>query len=72
MASENEVKEIGQYAYEAYCAHTDKKSLVTGDDLPKWDNLSTNIQDAWNAAGNAIIEVALHAAVDAVNQAIVE
>ena len=44
----------GQHAYEAYCAATGWKSLVSGCDLPQWDSLAPEIQDAWDKAGHAV------------------
>jgi len=41
------VIEMAKKAYTSYCEFTNFKSLVTGDDLPKWDVLPNNIQAAW-------------------------
>lgn len=38
---------LGKEAYEAYCNATNWKSLVSGADLPPWDNLSEPIRSAW-------------------------
>lgn len=46
---------FGKKAYAAYCAKTDNKSLVTGCELPKWDELKVEIQDAWIAASDAVL-----------------
>lgn len=46
---------FGQIAYEAYCNKTSGKSLVTGATLPEWDKLNEGIQEAWNAAGRAVL-----------------
>jgi len=51
-----EEKEYGKKAYELYCEFTDNKSLVTGDVLPKWDDLNNDIQDAWTYSASNVIE----------------
>jgi len=38
----------GKEAYEAYCRHTNWKSLATGATLPQWDVLPEAIQTAWH------------------------
>jgi hypothetical protein len=48
------VKTLGQVAYEAYCKHTNWKSLISGADLPQWIAVKPEIKDAWEAAGTAI------------------
>lgn len=40
-------------AYEAYCDYTGGKSLVTGDKLPMWSELKSEIRNAWHAAAKA-------------------
>lgn len=49
------MKSMGHVAYDAYCAHTGGKSLVTGDKLPDWNDLKQEIRDAWQAAANAVL-----------------
>lgn len=44
----------GQIAYEAYCAASDGKSLISGAQLPPWSELDDAIKGAWVAAGNAV------------------
>lgn len=46
-------KSVGQVAYEAYCAHTNWKSLITGIQLPQWIDLRDSLKEAWEKAGNA-------------------
>jgi len=46
-----------QRAYEAYCKYTGNKSLVTGDQLPVWDNLKGEIKNAWHFAAKAAANV---------------
>jgi hypothetical protein len=48
--------EPAQKAYEAYCAHTNWKSLVSGQPLPQWADVKPEIKDAWRAVANAFLE----------------
>lgn len=48
--------EIGRIAYEAYCDHTNWKSLATGQALPKWEGLKSEIQQAWMMSAVALEE----------------
>jgi hypothetical protein len=48
------VRTLGQIGYDAYRAHTDGKSLVSGQPIPEFDKLSVPIQNAWEAAGQAV------------------
>ena len=50
------MKSYGQIAYEAYSSHTDGKSLVSGAELPKWDELRKEIKEAWKTASKAVIK----------------
>jgi hypothetical protein len=43
--------ELGQVAYTAYVQQSDGKSLVSGADLPRYEDLSQPIKDAWAAVG---------------------
>lgn len=47
-------KTYGQIAYEAYSTATRGRSLVSAVQLPGWDGQEQAIQDAWQAAGEAI------------------
>lgn len=51
----NPTKTVAQVGYEAYSAHTGGKSLVSGQDLPAYAELTPGIQEAWQAAGTAVI-----------------
>ena len=51
------MKSIGQVAYEAYCAHTGWRSLVSGAELPQWSALTDPIRLAWEAAAAAVVAV---------------
>jgi len=44
----------GKIAYEAYCKATGGKSLISGDELPAWEALKPEIQNAWTQAGLAV------------------
>ena len=46
---------IAQKAYESYCAYTEWKSLITGDDLPQWAELPNKVKSAWLAAMVGVI-----------------
>lgn len=45
----------GQLAYEAYCAHTDWKSLISGAPLPQWDDVKPEIKAAWKTVTQALM-----------------
>jgi len=45
---------LAEIAYNAYCAHTGGKSIVTGDTLPTFLMLRDAIKDAWAASGLAL------------------
>lgn len=49
-------KNWAQVAYEAYCRHTDNKSLITGATLPRWELLKPEVQGAWAEAALAVTE----------------
>lgn len=44
----------GKIAYEAYCKASGNKSLISGAELPPWEQLKPEIQNAWTAAGMAV------------------
>lgn len=48
-------KSPGQLAYEGYCERADGMSLVSGERLPGWDDLSPVIAEAWEAAAQAAV-----------------
>ena len=57
MNISNEAAEkYGAIAYNGYRAHTNGKSLATGQDIPLWENLAPVIQAAWRAAAIAVME----------------
>jgi hypothetical protein len=47
---------FGQIAYEAYAAKANGISLVSGAELPTWDVLNGSIQEAWDAAAQAVAQ----------------
>ena len=49
-------KHEGKLAYDGYCAHTGGKSLITGDQLPPFEELKTEIQLAWMAAAKNVVD----------------
>jgi hypothetical protein len=48
------LKTLGNVGYDAYCAFTDGKSLISGAVLPPFAELKTPIQEAWEKAGQAV------------------
>lgn len=49
---------VGKLAYIGYCSETGGKSLISGEVLPRWEELNTKIQDAWVRAGIMAVEYA--------------
>lgn len=49
------MKTFGQVGYDAYVNFAGGKSLITGQPLPKWDELPGDVKSAWEAAGGAIV-----------------
>jgi hypothetical protein len=48
-------KSPGQVNFEGYAEQTENRSLATGDELPVWDMLPRDIQDAWDAGAAAVL-----------------
>ena len=48
-------KEIGATAYAAMWHFCGGKSLETGQAMATWQKLDPHIQDAWDAAGHAVL-----------------
>jgi hypothetical protein len=46
---------LGELAYNAYCEAVGYKS-VKGDTLPAWEDQSERLQEAWDAAAEAVAE----------------
>lgn len=53
---------VGKVAYEAYSDCAGGRSLVSGEPLPMWAQMSTQMREAWHAAADAVWNdcVALH------------
>lgn len=51
--------DLGRHAYEAYCAATGGLSLVSGAQLPAWEDLAPDIRGAWAVAADAVARVIL-------------
>lgn len=45
----------GKRGYEGYCGSTGGVSLISGAELPLWEELYSAIQEAWIAAAEAIL-----------------
>lgn len=52
----NKPATLGEVAYHAYCQKSNYKSLATGADLPMFENTKPEIQDAWEAAAQAVAQ----------------
>ena len=46
--------DYAKIAYDAYCEDAEGKSLVTGDDLPEWKDLTVAVKGAWVSAAMAV------------------
>jgi hypothetical protein len=46
--------ELGKIAYEAYYEYSHGFNLISGAELPSWENQAIKIQEAWTAAANAV------------------
>lgn len=47
--------DMAKVAYEAYVRAAAGRSLATGELLPQWDELSSKIKSAWDAAAQAVM-----------------
>ena len=47
-------RSLGQVAYEGYAEHAGWNSLISGAQLPPWDNQSAEVQQAWQAGAEAV------------------
>ena len=50
--------ELGKVAYEAYCESSKGRSLISGQKLPDWYDLSPEIKEAWEKAAEAVVSYA--------------
>jgi hypothetical protein len=53
------VGDPGKIAYEAYAAHTEGRSLRTGEALADWEDLPLEYQTAWRVSADAVIQAVL-------------
>lgn len=53
------MEDLAKVAYEAYRASSGGRSLVSGAELPAYEDLSREIRDAWDAASQAVAAVLL-------------
>lgn len=58
-----DLQDLGQLAYEAYCASTGGVSAVSGAKLPTWDDQNAEIKMAWIAAARAVMRFCVDEAV---------
>ncbi|MDA1277890.1 MAG: hypothetical protein O2960_28160 [Verrucomicrobia bacterium] len=49
------ITEFGKVAYDAYCDARGWKSVL-GEPLPKFEDQSKDLQDAWQASGKAAVQ----------------
>lgn len=54
-SEQEEIMQTAKAGYKAYCRYTGHVSLITGDRLPEWEQLSGDIQNAWYAAACQIL-----------------
>jgi hypothetical protein len=52
------VKTPGRVCYEAYAAFSFNKSLVSGTELPAWEDQMPRIREAWESAALSTIKFA--------------
>jgi hypothetical protein len=45
----------GRRAYAGYCSSAMGKSLISGQNLPQWEDLKQEIKDAWVSAAEAVL-----------------
>ena len=56
------MKPFGQIAYEAYAERANGLSLISGQELPAWNDVALDIQVAWEAAAQAVLNATEEAA----------
>lgn len=49
------MKPIEVVAYEAYCAKAGAKSMITGNILPDWKDLSESVKECWLCVARTVI-----------------
>jgi hypothetical protein len=55
MTMQDDDLKWGKLAYDAYAAAAGGRSLVTGDDLPPWINLSDQLKTCWITAARTVV-----------------
>jgi hypothetical protein len=45
----------GQVCYEGYCGRSGGISLISGDQLPPWEDLDPRVKEAWMAAAGLVL-----------------
>lgn len=48
---------LDDHAYAAYCSAAGGRSLITGQPLPKWDDLKPEVQSAWTCASEKVAQL---------------
>ena len=51
-----EIRELGEVAYAGYFKASGGKSLISGADLPAWDEQAPEIRQAWNLGAMAVVD----------------
>lgn len=51
-----EPRPLGEVAYSGYFVKCGGKSLISGSELPSWDEQSHEIRAAWQAAADAVVD----------------
>jgi len=46
----------GKKLYENYCEFTNNKSLISGDQLPVWEDLPEKVRGAWNFSCKKLLD----------------
>lgn len=55
MTTQSNDQFLGRTAYEAYVTQTGGVSLVSGEQLPLWEDLDDSMQTAWIAAARTVL-----------------
>jgi len=58
LERERYLRDLARVAYNGYCSYTFGKSLITGENLPIWEDLREDIKSAWTEAMKAVFDVA--------------
>jgi hypothetical protein len=55
MTMQAEDERLGRICYEAYCTNTGWVSLISGEVLPQWDDMTDALKTAWIAAAREVV-----------------